>query len=351
MTFPNRTQSDDSPLYTMGGMAQKTPGEKVAALFKPAIIQASRISTIVLSPPPSGYPVEVVDISYWQGSVDFEQLGQYAQAVYIRAGYGSSGVDALVFDNVTGAEDSGMPHGLYWYVKPNNGTNWKDHIESFYSIWKDWGGQLPPVWDVEFTSLNKNDTSNWLTKLAKNWEDKSGVAPMIYTRASWWNYHTARMDWPKTLDLWTAHYTSASQPAIPDDWGKVANPRTWTMWQWSADGNGLGDLYGVESASIDRNRFNGSIDDFNKKYKTDIKPLGDPLPPVEPPVEPPSEDGLEYLYRVKVTASALNVRGGPGAEYSDLGELVSQSVVPVVGQAGDWLHIDGWINRKYVKKL
>ena len=342
----------DSPSYAMGSMAQKTPAEKVAALFKPTITQVSRVSTIALSAPPSGYPVEVVDVSYWQGSIDWYELSLFAQAAYIRAGFGSNGIDALVYDNVSGAEDAKMPFGLYWYVKPNNNTNWQDHIASFYNVWKDFGGQLPPVWDVEYTGLaKKNDTSNWLTKLAKNWEDKAGVAPMIYTRASWWNWYTARMDWPKMLDLWVAHYTSASQPAIPDDWGKVANPRTWTFWQWSADGNGLGELYGVESGSIDRNRFNGSIDDFNKKYKTSIKPLGDPLPPVEPPVEPPDEEGIEYLYRVKVTANALNVRGGPGSDYADLGELVSQSVVPVVEQRGDWMHIDGWINGKYVKKL
>ena len=353
MTF-QRNVSDDSPLFTMGSMAQKTPAEKFASLFKPASIQAARVSTIVLSVPPSGYPVEVVDVSYWQGSIDWYQLALQAQAVYIRAGYGSSGVDPLVFDNVTGAEDADIPYGLYWYVKPNNGTNWKDHIDSFYAIWKDYGGELPPVWDVEYTALNKNDTSNWLTKLAKNWEDKTGIAPMIYTRASWWNYYTARMDWPKLLDLWVAHYTSASQPLIPDDWGKVANPRTWTLWQWSADGNGLGDIYGVESASIDRNRFNGSIDDFNKKYKTNITATPDippAPPPVDPPVDPPAGDWIEPMYRVKVTASALNVRGGPGVEYSDLGELISQTVMPVTDEVENWLHVEGWVHKNYVKRV
>lgn len=332
----------DSQKYQMGYSSRPSLSDRVKASLSPEH-EPERVQVADI------WPVKMTDVSAWQGVIDFTLMCQQAQVIYIRAGYGNEGFDGTAATNAAGAKNVGMPWGLYWYVKA--GKDFKKHVASFKSVWQDFGGVMPPVWDCEYTDylVNvKNNTGNWLTKLIKNWQDATGIDPIIYTRANWWNSNTYRMDWPKTLLLWTAHYNSGiTEPLIPDDWGKVANPRTWTFWQWSADGNGKGALHGVESYSIDLDRYNGSIAQFNNRFKTDIKPLGE----VTPPPPPPSTDPIKPLYRVKFSGTALNVRGGPGAEYTDLGEITTNAVVPIVEESGDWVRIDGWIHKNYVKKI
>ena len=71
-----------------------------------------------------------------------------------------------------------------------------------------------------------------------------------------------------------------------------------------------------------------------------------------PPPEPPEPEEIEPDYLVITTAHpALNVRAAPTVKASDLGNLIPGSIVPVVGQDGDWLHIDGWIHKDWTKKI
>lgn len=76
-----------------------------------------------------------------------------------------------------------------------------------------------------------------------------------------------------------------------------------------------------------------------------------PSPP-EPEPEPEPEPDEQIIGRAKVTTGALNVRSGPGVVHQDLGELILNSVVPIVEEDGDWLRIgQGWIHRGYVEEL
>lgn len=58
-------------------------------------------------------------------------------------------------------------------------------------------------------------------------------------------------------------------------------------------------------------------------------------------------------YRVKVTASGLNVRSGPSSNYRIVGIVYKNTIHNVDKIEGDWGHIsnpDGWINLSYVKE-
>ena len=65
----------------------------------------------------------IVDISKWQGQVDFDRLkfclapGDFL-SVIVRAGYGGSGktIDQFAHRNLTEAKRVGLPVGLYWYA-------------------------------------------------------------------------------------------------------------------------------------------------------------------------------------------------------------------------------------------
>lgn len=348
---------DDDPRYVMGGGAQLTQSERwqrakdaLRAMRAPA---ADRVAQIELVD--ERYPVSLDDVSYWQREINFSVMRRMAQAVYIRAGYGDAGIDTAMESNANGASAAGMPHGLYWYVRA--GMDFRKHVASFKARWAQYGGQLPPVFDCEYTGYTTNikgNTANWLTKLIKNWQDETGIEPMIYTRQTWWDAKTSRTDWPKTLDLWIAHYTSAPEgtiasgkavPWLPADWAAVVNPRTWSFWQYSADGNGFGAAHGVSSASIDRNRWNGTINEFNQKYGTAIRALGEEQPPIEPP--PP------YFSTHVITVTTCNPRTRPSlSNDSDAGALIKGATFEKAGEkSGEFQPVKVWLHESVVEDV
>lgn len=298
------------------------------------------------------YPVVGVDVSEWQGTIDWAKLASKVYFVFIRAGYGNTYRDSKYNSNLSNAHSKGRGVGIYWYVKPNNNSNWRNHLDTIVPIYKDSGSQIPMVLDVEETALNKTDTTAWVYKLQRDFEDRTGVSPIIYTSAGWWNYNTYRNDWAKQLTLWVAHWTTADSPIIPNDWALINNPKTWTFWQWSS--KGIGADYGVSSASIDLNRYHYSLIAFNSQFKMNLPSLD--TTPVPPPEPPPVTDIITPLYQVEVTADNLNVRAGNGVEYSDIGTLkgtsqVGTSQVPVISENGDWLEVRGFIHKDYTRRI
>lgn len=118
----------------------------------------------------------------------------------------------------------------------------------------------------------------------------------IYTREIWWNDYVLRNDWAHKYALWIARYNSwITDPGAPLDWsnyGKVA-----ALWQRDADGNGLGDDYGVWSKSVDRNR--SPI--YTRQEIENIINGNDPPVNIVPPdyLIAHYYDGTEYTYTLE----------------------------------------------------
>lgn len=77
------------------------------------------------------------------------------------------------------------------------------------------------------------------------------------------------------------------------------------------------------------------------------EPKAEPEPETEPEIQPTeSQRGL-------VTTASLNVRSGPGTQYSKVGSLKSGNVVTITGTSGGWYQItsgslSGYVSSKYV---
>jgi uncharacterized protein YgiM (DUF1202 family) len=70
------------------------------------------------------------------------------------------------------------------------------------------------------------------------------------------------------------------------------------------------------------------------------------------PVEPAA---VETRIEV-VTAKSLNLRSGPGSEHALAGKLVKGDRVRVLGEQGDWKHVqseksgsEGWASARYLR--
>ncbi len=208
------------------------------------------------------YP-KLIDISHWQGEMDWDVFMQSdAEGCIIRAGScnavtGIPYTDYKYEQNMTAVDSFTEVIGTYWYWRANH-----DPIEQadYYADllkFKPWN--LPPVADVEaWGNVNMSTMQSRLKKFVDRLQFRTGYKPIIYTRTTFWNPYVGNPSWAKDHDLWIARYNSAITGPWSDGWGKPYSWDNWVFWQYSADGNGLGRIYGVDGDDIDLDYFNGT---------------------------------------------------------------------------------------------
>ena len=96
---------------------------------------------------PDHYTVHGVDVSRWQGDIDWAKLRrQGANFAYIKATEGDDHTDSMFRDNWQAADQAGIPRGayhfFYWCSKAENQADW------FIRHVSKEKGALPPVIDV-----------------------------------------------------------------------------------------------------------------------------------------------------------------------------------------------------------
>ncbi|MEW5941069.1 MAG: phosphodiester glycosidase family protein, partial [Chloroflexota bacterium] len=214
-------------------------------------------------------------------------------------------------------------------------------------------GELPLF--ADFEEQFKGQYSGW-----RKWYDflerlKTLVGAKeigIYTAYYYWSANapnsiaqSSNLEYFHQYPLWIANY-GAAEPLVPKPWSK----QEWLFWQFSKVGNGK--AYGVESAAIDLNYFNGDLPAFQARFPMpDPEPAPDPAPP-PPPVE---TTGREY----RVTVASLKIRQGPGLLFDTIGYLTKGDIVEEVASTADrtWLQIlradglVGWCFGEYLESV
>lgn len=311
-----------------------------------ALIEALAVET---------YPVIGADVSRWQGVIDWGKMAEKVYFAIIQSTYGATGVDTQFERNLAEAHKRDMGIGLYHYLKPDKDP--KKTAKLFYDVWKSSGTHILPSFDLEETGgMDKNDLNNWMLKVLLNFAEHAGsndIFGQCYSSKGFMDSYVMSKpthDWPKKLKWWLASWTLASSPALPIALTQWNNPLTWDYWQFTSKADGI--AHGAQSKSLDLNRFNGSLATFNSRYKLNLKPRGEvtPPPPPPPPDPPPAPDEIVPLYQAQVMASALNIRAGAGANFTDIGTVSVGDVVPVLEESGDWARVGGWVHKGYLKR-
>lgn len=204
-------------------------------------------------------PLYGIDISKWQGEVDWELLKlnePNVDFVYIKATEGVNFVDKNADRNAKGAESVGIPFGFYHFATPSkksDGTlDARDEARDFVTFiekYIDYGYcTLTPVLDLEKeTTLTGEELEQWVHEFADEMDKLEGYDEMIlYTYVSYIRKNFADVDHHLGVyDLWLAHYTKAENPADVTQYGFPE----WTLWQYSDDGT----LKGIKG-NVDENR-------------------------------------------------------------------------------------------------
>ena len=101
---------------------------------------------------------------------------------------------------------------------------------------------------------------------------------------------------------------------------------------------------------INQNEFEAAAEEFLKWVKAN----GKTLPGLVKRRKAERELFLRITpYKVKVTATALNVRQGPGIGYKKIGLLSNGEILTIIDENGLWGKIEGsgWISLKYTNRI
>lgn len=197
---------------------------------------------------PEGYEIHGIDISHYQGKIDWEQLknamikGCPVRFVIIKSTEGSSRLDENFRENFNQARDFGFIRGVYHFW--SNKSTAREQAYYFLDQVHLTDGDLPPVLDIEHKPADKSvedfqrDVLTWLHIV----EDKYHVKPIIYT---YYKFKEQYLSAPVFEDYpyWIAHYYV----------GKVQYKGKWKFWQHTD----VGKLPGIKGY-VDFNIYNGS---------------------------------------------------------------------------------------------
>ncbi len=211
---------------------------------------------------PSSYPVHGVDVSRWQGSVDWQAAaGSGVRFAFIKATEGGDVADPAFDVHWQGTAAAGIPRGAYhFYYFCRTGA---EQAAWFIQHAPREAGSLPPVLDIEWTrSANcpgrpdaatvRAEASAFLAIVGAYY----GRRPIIYTSADFWDEN----------EMWRLQgyeFWLRSVAGHPQD---LYDGHHWTFWQYT----GTGLVPGVRG-KVDLNAFAGSDAEWQSWLSTHLQ--------------------------------------------------------------------------------
>lgn len=155
-----------------------------------------------------------IDVSKWQGDIDFSKLkAAGVEFVIIRVGSsnglnGENFVDSKFIQNIKNANAVGIPVGIYFYSYASTIDRAISDAKWIIEQIKDYKVDLPIAFDWEnWGSFNKFDVSFFgLTNIAKGFMDTvkdAGYDAMLYSSKT----YLENIWMPTSYPIWLAHYT------------------------------------------------------------------------------------------------------------------------------------------------
>ena len=192
----------------------------------------------------------VIDVSTWQGDINWAKVKGNCDGAIIRAGYrgyGSKGTlatDARFKKNIKDATAQGIPVGVYFLSQALNEAEAREEAEYVLDLIKDYKITYPVYIDIEYGEANAKGRADKLNKTVRTTNaiafletiKKAGYIPGVYSSTSWFrdNLEDSRLT---AYSHWVAHYAA-----------KCGYTGKYDMWQYSDSGT----IPGI-SGNVDKN--------------------------------------------------------------------------------------------------
>lgn len=216
-------------------------------------------------PTPEDFAVHGIDISRWQGDIDWHEVKRSGKAnfAWIKATEGGDHVDPRFVDNWIGARKAGVPRGayhFYYFCRPV-----EEQIEWVKEVVPVDPQAIPLVLDMEWNAHSKTcqlrpgrtqilrDMKLFLDEMERHY----GKRPVIYSSV---DFHRDRLVGAlKGEQFWLR--SVASYP------NNIYDQRDdWVFWQYTAEGR----VPGIRG-DVDRNVFFGTKSQYRDWLKGNLK--------------------------------------------------------------------------------
>lgn len=198
------------------------------------------------------FPVRGVDVSSYQGEIDWNVLSkENVSFAFIKSTEGSTHVDRYFENNLNNALKTNLKVGAYHFFSFD--SSGETQAENFIVNVPKIEGMLPPVVDVEFYGDKENYppskeyVKKELTEILKLLENHYKVKPIIYTTEKVYDLYIKNNF--NDYDLWIRNV--------------ICKPNKNTVWKfWQYTNRETFEGYKGDEKYIDVNVFNGSVRDF-----------------------------------------------------------------------------------------
>ena len=202
------------------------------------------------------YPVFGVDVSNYQGVIDWELIDkQNVDFAFIKATEGSGYVDRFVSPNLKNIAETDILCSCYHFFSFESPGD--SQADNFIRTVIPFAGMLPPVIDVEFYGAYAENPPDptavraELDAMLSALEAHYGLKPILYATEDSYKCYLAGAY--EEYDIWIRNVIT--KPRMSDN-------RAWTFWQYTNRGRLYG--YAGEEQFIDINVFRGTAEEFSR---------------------------------------------------------------------------------------
>ena len=227
------------------------------------------IAPVIAIEPASSNIFEGIDVSSWQGDIDFSQVKNAGiEVVYIKASEGRTLIDPCFEQNYANAKANGLKVGFYHYLTARSEYDAIVQAEFFASVIEGKEPECKPAMDFEsFGSLNTDEINAIGLTFMKKLQELTGKEVVIYSNTYNASYRFGGEI--TSYPLWVAQW-QVSEPQDNGNWSK------WAGWQYTSSGI----LPGIDGY-VDRDKFTDAM------FLDSVTPIPKPEPKPEPePVNP-----------------------------------------------------------------
>lgn len=327
-TIEGNTSGANGLIANGGGVCKKSYSKSyknIAGYGRP------KYDNNIISTIPDKKIMKAIDVSLYQGNIDWNKVKQADIDYAILRGVIKNGtLDSTFENNYANAIKNGIKIlGVYQFSYAlNEETAKKDAVNMINKL----NGKKIPIWlDLEWAEQRKlgKDKVTSIAKTYVNTCKSSGYVCHIYSNLDWYKnvYHATDLK-NMGCKFWIARYPLQDDGSVKEHLKPNIGE---CIWQYSSKGSVPG--------------ISGNVD-MNIIYDNAL--LSSTTPP--PPQGSSSELSLELLGKINTKSGNLNIRSAPNSSSSKVGSYKKGELVQLIAKASDnWYRTDkGYISSEYV---